>query len=352
MDVATDLAVFLVYDRAEQVGARPGIERAQFTARCVSEVQLSRMLEALRAVGVYAEVLPGDRAFLAALASGRVPLEDRDFNLVYNGIEGGVAYDGYRPGRKALVPVVADAYGLICSNSTAHACAVGRHKFQYFTLLAHLGVPTPRVWHYRREAGWAGGASPPLGTRVVAKSTYESWAVGVLVETAIEVGDTFEAEVAALADMIGQGVCVQEFVAGAEVCVPAFEVDGWLCSPPVRVILKRSPHDDEAVMTFRDNLEPNAVAYESFHLTPSRLLELERVTAAACVALELSGFARIDYRIDASGQPWVIDVGVSPGVGMASSAFASLAELGFDYGSFVRVVIAASLASAGAIATS
>jgi D-alanine-D-alanine ligase-like ATP-grasp enzyme len=70
-------------------------------------------------------------------------------------------------------------------------------------------------------------------------------------------------------------------------------------------------------------------------------------TRSAFEALELSSFGRIDFRVDASGMPHIIDVGVSPGLGTGGSAFASVSALGVSYPDFLRAVVAASLASLG-----
>jgi D-alanine-D-alanine ligase len=345
--VGPELAVFLVYDRPTRVADRPGIDRAHFLDRCVSDEQLAQMIDSLRSIGAYVEVLDGDLEFLTAVGTKGLTSVDRRLKLAYNGIEGGIAFDGFKPGRKALIPAVADALGILCSNSTAHACAIGRHKFQYFTLLQALGIRAPRVWHFRPDLGWAGGVSPEAESRVIIKSTYESWSVGVLSETAIVVDDSFDERVADVAATIGQAVCVQEFVAGPEVCIPVFGVPQMVCSPPVRAILSRAPFDLEAIMTFHDNILGGGVTYERFESSPGVMDRLNNVALNAMQALELSAFGRVDVRIDHEGNPWVIDIGVSPGVSTGSSAFASIASLGFSHAEFVRIVIGASLRSAG-----
>lgn len=350
--VGRDLAVFLVYDRPERVEDRPGIARAFFAQRCVSDAQLDQTVSALRAAGVYVELFDGELPLLEALASGRIDRIDRSVKLVYNGIEGGIAHDGFQPGRKALIPAVADSYGLICSNSNAYACALGRHKFHYFTVLDALGVRTPPAWHYRLRRGWAGDRQPEMGMRVIAKSTYESWAVGVTNESVFTVDTRCEERVEALATEIGQSVCVQQFLPGEEVCVPVLSVPDRITTPPVEVILAKAPGDPNAVMTIEDNLRLGAVAYRAYQASADVLCRIREAAVAAFEALELAAFARIDFRVDAHGTAWVIDVGVSPGLSRGSSAFASIAELGFDHGQYLRIAIAATLADQGLLPSS
>jgi D-alanine-D-alanine ligase len=347
VDVAPDLALFLALDRPERVKDRPGLERAYFAQRCVSDSQIAQTIEAFRSVGAYVELVEGDLDLLDALATGRIQDVKRRLKVIYNGVEGGITEGGFEPGRKSLVPSVADAYGLICSNSNAYACAIGRHKYHYFTVLRALGILAPDVWHYRQSSGWAQGRSPALGTKVIVKSTYESWAVGVTDGSVFVVDDDCEHRVAAISESIGQPVTVQEFVSGIEVCVPVLCLPDPVVTPPVEIILGRAPGDADSFMTIDDNLTDGEITFRCFDGSPEVMAQLQEDAIATFHALELQAFARIDFRVDDEDRVWAIDVGVAPGIARQSSATFSLGALGFDHASFLRVVIAATLASKG-----
>ena len=347
--IAQDLAVLLVFDRPERVEDRPGLERAMFRQRCLTDERLEAIIDALREVGVWVRLLGGEDEFMAAAAAGELASSGRDLVLVYNGIEGGIGHDGFAPGRKALVPAVADSYGWLCANSNPYACALGRHKYHYFTVLKAHGLPVPEVWHFRPERGWAGHRAPDRGIRVIAKSTYESWSVGVSDDSVFVVGDDLEARVERIANAIGQAVCVQEFVPGTEVGVTVIGAPAPQPLRPVEVVLHRAIGDPDAVMTMDDNLAAAAVTYRPFTSDASLSDRLGAVAVACFEILELSAFARMDFRIGPDGEPWVSDVGVSPGLGPpGSSSFESVRALGFSHAEFIRIVLAASLRTAGA----
>jgi D-alanine-D-alanine ligase len=344
---AGDLALFLVYDRPSLLEQRPELAKAFFLQRCVSDVELDRTATAFRDVGAYVELFEGDRAFIEALASGRLNALPHHMKVVYNGIEGGIGSGGFQPGRKALLPAVADSFGIACSNSNAYACALGRHKFHYLTVLRALGMPTPDSWHFRDSDGWAGRRRPPDEIKVIAKSTYESWSVGVTDESVFVTDAATDERVAAIAAAIGQPVTVQTFVPGAEVCVPVFACPDLVASPPVEAVLRKAPRDPAAFMTVHDNIEAvgiDFVPYSSEAVTQSSLLALARQGFAD---LQLSGFGRMDFRVDASGQPWLFDVGVSPALGDEESAYVSVAHLGLAHDEYLRLVVATTLVSYG-----
>jgi D-alanine-D-alanine ligase len=351
-DAGGELALFLVYDRPQRVGERPGLARTFFAQRCASDAELAQTIDAFRSVGAYVELFDGEHPLIEALASGRVEAIGRRLKVVYNGIQNYAAADGFAPGRKALLPALADAYGLVCTNSNAYGCAIGRHKFHYLTILQALGIPAPRTWHYRAAEGWAGGHIPAHGTKVIAKSTYESWSVGVTDDSIFVVDADCHERVAAIADAIGQPVTVQEFIAGTEVNVPVFACPDHVVTPPVRAVLAKAPGDPAAVVTIEDNLQHAALTYERFD-APAELIESIRGTAlAAFKLLELQAFARVDFRVDEDGCPWVIDIGVEPGLAPTGSASRSMAQLGFDHARFLRTVIGAALATRGLLPSS
>ncbi|MBS1871015.1 MAG: hypothetical protein JSS99_15290 [Actinobacteria bacterium] len=347
---ADDLALFLVYDRPERERERPGLWRTYFAQRCVSDEQLDLTLAAFRSVGAYAELFIGEQAFMSALAERRLQRLDRQIKVAFNGIGWGIGPDGFMPGRKALVPLIADAYGMACVNSDAHACAVTVHKFHSSLVLDGLGVRVPRTWHYRQSHGWIGSA-PPRGTRVIAKSTYEAWSVGVTESSVFSVDETLDARVAEIAGSIGQPTTVQEFVSGREVYVPVWSCPERIVAPPLETVVTRAPGDPDAVLTIEDSVRGGAVRYRRFH-GPAELVERLSQTAVAVLEIfDLYGLARIDFRVDDAEQLWVIDIAIDPGIGVDSSAFMSVAELGFDHPAFLRAVVAATLGAKGLLGT-
>jgi D-alanine-D-alanine ligase len=309
------------------------------------------MLDAFRTIGAYVELFEGEQPLLQALVEGRLQRIDRPVKVIYNGVEGGVTRGGFKPGRNAVIPAIADAYGLICANSDAYGCALARHKFHYFTLLRTLDVPTPPVWHYRPSIGWVGGQAPPEGEKVIAKSTYESWSVGVTEDSIFTMDDSCEQRVAAIAEQIGQPVTVQAFVRGQEVCVPVLAHPGRVVTPAMEALMAKAVSDADAVMTIDDNLRDDAVTHRRLEAPPEFEARLASIALKAFDLLQLEAFARVDFRVDEGGTPWVTDVNASPGLSVNSSAFKSLNELGFSHASFLRIVIGATLGSRGILSS-
>lgn len=344
-----EVALFLVYDRPSRAAERPGLARTYFAERCVSDAQLDQMIRALRTIGAYVELFEGEQVFLAALVRGYVQRLGRPLSVVYNGIGWGIGVEAFEPGRKSLVPAVADSFGLLCTGSDAYVSALTLHKFHSFLVLRALGIDAPRVWQYRIPGGWVDG-SPKSGTRVIVKSTYEARSIGVTDESVFVVDASCDARVALIADEIGQPVTVQEFVSGREVSVPVIACPDTLVLPPMLQVLAKAPHDADAFTTIADSLRPGSLAFTPLEGPASLLAALRASATRVFDTMQMRGVGRIDFRIDNEDTPWVTDVAIEPGWSTTGSAFASFATLGVDYPSFLRMLIGVTFAWAGQLA--
>ena len=55
---------------------------------------------------------------------------------------------------------------------------------------------------------------------------------------------------------------------------------------------------------------------------------------------QLRGYARVDFRVDASGQPWVLEINANPCISPDAGFAAALAERGIPYSAAIRRIIA------------
>lgn len=340
--IGEELALFLVYERPDRVEERPALARTFYAERCMSEAALNEMIVALRSVEAYVELFANELDFITALTDGRIERLRRRVRVIYNGIGWGITEGGFEPGRKALLPALADSFGLYCANSDAYTSALALHRFHSIHLLRALGVLAPPVWHFRRHGGWAAGR-PPAGERVIVKSTYEAWSVGVTEDSVFVVDGRVDDRVAAIAESIGQSVTVQRFVAGREVCVPIVSCPGPELAPPVEQVLAKAPRDAEAFFTIGDNLDASAVSYVPYSCDEPTWQQMRETSFATFDHLQMRGIGRMDFRVDEDGVPWLTDVAISPSWDHESSIFASLSQLGLSYEAFLRVLVASAI---------
>jgi D-alanine-D-alanine ligase len=71
--------------------------------------------------------------------------------------------------------------------------------------------------------------------------------------------------------------------------------------------------------------------------------ECQRIALAAWKAIGGSGYGRVDMRIDAQGQPWILEVNANPDISPTAGLARMARVVGIEYPSLVRAVCAHAL---------
>jgi len=142
----------------------------------------------------------------------------------------------------------------------------------------------------------------------------------------------------------------------AEAYVPGRELnvgliagpDGPRLLPVAEIRFDDFPPGKPRIVGYAAKWHTQSFEYRS---TP-RSFRVEPVLAArvGAIALDcwrlfaLSGYARVDFRIDAQGEPWVLEVNANPCLSPDAGFAAALAQAGIDYGVAVAALIDDALA--------
>lgn len=74
---------------------------------------------------------------------------------------------------------------------------------------------------------------------------------------------------------------------------------------------------------------------------PSLYRQLSRMAIACWETFELAGYARIDFRVDEHGLPWILEVNTNPCISPDAGFAAAMAEAGIPYGEGLRRIVMA-----------
>lgn len=264
-------------------------------------------------------------------------------DVVFNLVE---SYAGQ--GRLAhVVPALLEAWGQRLTGARAHALALSNDKLTTKRILRDCGIATP--------AWWALGDTPWTTVskyRWIIKSRWEHASVGLDDDAVVAPADP--AALARLvaarsADALGERFA-ETFVAGREFNVSLIGGRDPEVLPLAEIDFSGLPPEAEHIVGYRAKWDPGAHAY---HHTPRRFLDeaaeptlarrLRKTALAAWRALELSGYARIDMRVDAEGTPWVLEVNANPCLTPDAGFAAAAAQAGIAYDALIERVVAIAL---------
>jgi D-alanine-D-alanine ligase len=193
----------------------------------------------------------------------------------------------------------------------------------------------------------------PLGWPVIVKPGTEDASVGIDQNSVVTTQDQLEARVAYLRERYGPSVLVERFVVGREFNVAVVERDGVPACLPFSEILFVPPADKPdlwPIVSFDAKWRPGTVDFTATPAkNPAENVSPELHAAVADVAkraFQLVGcrdYARVDFRVDEQGRPFVLEVNPNPCISPLAGLAAGLETARVPYPEFVLGLVRAAL---------
>jgi GNAT superfamily N-acetyltransferase len=197
------------------------------------------------------------------------------------------------------------------------------------------------------------------GTHNAQRSTPKAdWIVKSVWEHAsIGLGDASLVRNATAAEVMGHipvGFFAEQFVDGREFNVALLAgPDGPEVLPPAEIAFVDYPSDKPKIVSYAAKW--NEASFEYTHTVRQfadasadgvLLAELKRLALRCWEVFGLGGYARVDFRVDASGKPWILEVNSNPCLSPDSGFAAALEKAGIPYADAMeRIVQSVAIAS-------
>jgi D-alanine-D-alanine ligase len=300
-------------------------------------VQAETVAQALAGLGLRPALVPfgpdvaETRRALLALAPACV------FNLV--------EAPGGRGETIAQGPALLEELGLAYTGARTGPMAVTSHKLWGKERLASAGLDTP-AW--RTEAGRGGLTA---GRRVILKSVWEHGSLGLDDAAVITPADLAQVD-QALAHRrarLGGEWFAEAYIKGREFNLSLLEGEGGLeVLPPAEIVFAGFPADRPRIVGFQAKWAEGSFDYDhtprrfDFPAGDGHLLDRLAELSRACWGLfGLAGYARVDFRVDASGRPWLLEVNANPCLAPEAGFAAAAAQAGLSLTEVVGRILAA-----------
>ncbi len=226
-----------------------------------------------------------------------------------------------------LVPAALEAWNIPFAGSGGAALWITTHKVMAKERLAAAKIPTPAwIGPFPAEMPAVGDLRcPPTEVcqhRWIVKSLWEHASFG-LDDDGLAVGADAAAIEAVLRDRAARlgGACFAEvFVDGREFNLSVIAgPDGPRVLPPAEIVFEDFGPDRLRIVGYRAKWAEESFEYRhtprsfDFGAADAGLLAELRAIALRCWhVFALRGWARVDFRVDDAGRPWVLEVNANP----------------------------------------
>jgi D-alanine-D-alanine ligase len=273
-----------------------------------------------------------DRAPPPLTRGSRLPyvvadLKDGHFDVVFLAMHGGTGEDG-------TLQALLDLHGFCYTGSPRLGSSLAWHKAVSKQLFTLAGIPTP-AW--RRAPVSTESIASELGFPVIVKPAGQGSTVGL---TLVEDAAGIDAAVA-LAARYDTDVLVERYIAGRELTV-------GVLGDRALAVGEIVPTEGK-IFDYAAKYQPEAAA-EIFPADIADELagEVQRMGLAAHAALGLTDYSRADFRLDAEGGLWCLEVNTLPGMSTGSLLPKSAAAAGIAFDDLCERICKAAVARARA----
>ncbi len=261
-------------------------------------------------------------------------LMETPVDLVFNIAEG---VEGRN--REAAVPALCELLGIPYTGSDAATLSIALDKALSKRVLMQHGILTAefQVMETGRER-----LSPKLKFPLIVKPNQEGSSKGVSASASVVDDDTaLRAVVRELIERYRQPALIEVYIPGREFTVGLLGDRRPRVLPPMEILFK-DKSNPRPVYDFQIKQEwEKHVSYQCpAHLTPVELKAVERVARETFAALDCRDVSRVDLRMTAKGELYVIEVNPLPGLTPGYSDLCLIAAAaGIEYRTLIGEIL-------------
>lgn len=291
------------------------------------------IFEALEALGHEPsyQVLDGDEKSLAALARC-------DVDLFFNIVESYAGDDT----KEMHVPAYLDLLGRVYTGAGPHAMCLAQDKGLAKKMFAFHGIRTPFfATCYRGNLDHCHDVSFPL----IVKPVSEDGSIGIDQHSVVNSVKELMERIHYIQEEFDSPALLEEYIEGREIYAGILGNERPEVLPLIELDLSRLPAGMPKVAGTEVKWEKDSEAYKVTKSAPVKDLDekttelLSSAALAAYRALRLRDYGRIDLRLTAKGEVYVIEANPNPWLSSSSEFYMAAKESGRSYAQMIGEII-------------
>jgi D-alanine-D-alanine ligase len=265
------------------------------------------------------------------------PRPDVVFNLC-EGLQG-------TGGGEAQVAGLVELSGVPMTGGRLECLALARDKARTKWLLSGAGLPTADFFYLD-----AGDSLPGAALRealrhgpAIVKPACEDGSLGIGPDSVVSEFAQLERQVQAIRRRYGP-VLIERFIAGREFNAAVIALGEPQLLPLAEIVFEGETDPRRQLVTYDAKWSPNSAAdlgtpsHCPADIRPELAAEIRRVALAAFRVIGCRDYARIDVRVNAQDQVYILEVNANPDLAPSAGLARSLKAAGIPYDDFINQV--------------
>jgi len=258
-------------------------------------------------------------------------------NIIFNLFEG---FPGY-PETEAWLPELLIKRNIAFTGCPSETLRLALNKAKTKELLREAGIDTPS--HQLLTPGNVDMFR--LHFPCIVKPMAEDASHGLSEDSLVNDMGSLARQVALMVNVYGGQALVEEFIDGREFNATVLGTTDCTVLP-VSEITYTLPPDKPRILTFAAKWDQTSIYYKSTPVVcPAKIddAEKERIGRVALTAFRITGcrgYARVDMRLDSSGNVNVIEVNPNPDISPNTGAARQAKAAGMTYAQFIEKIVA------------
>ena len=242
----------------------------------------------------------------------------------------------------SLPPLLLEALRMPCTGASSGAILASSNKLAAKQCLRKAGLPTPDWVESSRTSDPDFAWDRSLW---IIKPVWEHASFGMDDASVFEANDVddLQHELALRKQNLQRPLFAERFIEGREFNLSLLAGD---VLPPAEIDFSLFPPDKPRIVGQQAKWDQDSFEYQQtprrfdFPACENELVEQLQQLARACWQLfDLAGFARVDFRVDSNGQPWILEVNVNPCLSPDAGFAAALTQAGISFQQAVQQIV-------------
>ncbi len=263
-------------------------------------------------------------------------IDKLDVDIVFNISEGLIGRN-----RESQVPILLEMFGVPFVGADALSLGISLDKIMAKKIFMAEGIPTPRFMEIKSLDGL--NDIDHMKFPLFVKPRFEGSSKGLTETSRVENMEELKSQVERVISDYKQPALVEEFIRGEEFTVAIIGNDPPETLPIVQIKIDGELKLKDRFYTF-GHIKDDSLEYVCPALINENLKQkLNELAVKTFKAIECRDFGRVDFRVDESGNPYVLEINPLPSLSTEDVFMVISKELGITYEKMLGNILSVAL---------